>query len=287
LPLPSDAGSIHPRLTAVFSNLPENGSLINALLAFNPGELKWSSEPDGSHKALIHVAAAAYDENGLALPPVDTTFTLQLTSQDYDEAMKGGLVYGVHVPVTRPGRYVVRATVRDVATESTGSAEQFVEVPDVESGHLALSGMVLQEATYAALYTSVPFTPANADLPQVPAPGQDVTGGAARRSFRRGTLLAYGFKIINAATGAGQFPELEVQTKLLHDGAPVLAGKTTLDPQGAQGTPDPQRLLTGGRLSLGRDMQPGQYVLQVTVNDRLAKSEFSTVTQSMDFEIEP
>jgi hypothetical protein len=60
-----------------------------------------------------------------------------------------------------------------------------------------------------------------------------------------------------------------------------------LDPQGAQGTPDPQRLLTGGRLSLGRDMQPGQYVLQVTVNDRLAKSEFSTVTQSMDFEIEP
>jgi VWFA-related protein len=284
---PSTTGSIHPRLTAVFSNLPENGSLINALLSFSTNELKWSSEPGGSHKARIDVAAAAYDENGLALAPVNTTFALQFTSQDFDEALKEGIVYGLHVPVTRPGHYVMRAAVRDAATERTGSAYQRVEIPDVESGRLALSGLVLQEATYAALYTPVPFTPANAELPRAPAPRPDVTGGAARRSFRRGTLLAYGFKIINATNSASQLPGLEVQTRMFHDEEQVLSGKTRLDPEGAQSAPDPQRLMTGGRLSLGRDMKPGEYVLQVIVTDRLARSEFNTATQFMDFEIEP
>ncbi|MGO9261766.1 MAG: VWA domain-containing protein [Bryobacteraceae bacterium] len=276
------AGSIHPRLTAVFSNLRETGSFINALLYFNANELKWSSEPDGNHKASIDVAAAAFDENGLALAPVDTTFNMQLTAQNYDDALKKGMVYGIHVPVTKPGPYLVRAAVRDPATEGSGSAQQYVEVPDVESGRLALSGIVLREAAAQA----------KADLPQGPgaapstSPGQDVTGGAARRSFRRGTLVTYGYEILNAKTGATQQPELEVQTRMFHDGAQVVAAeKTTL--ASAQAASDPQRLRAGGRMTLGRDMKPGEYVLQVIVTDKLAKSKFGTVTQSMDFEIEP
>ena len=39
--------------------------------------------------------------------------------------------------------------------------------------------------------------------------------------------------------------------------------------------------------SLGRDIAPGEYVLQVIVTDKLAPSKFNTATQSMDFEIEP
>jgi VWFA-related protein len=275
---PSAAGEIHPRLTAVFSNIRNTGSSINALLYFNPQELKWSSEPDGSHKALIDVAAAAYDENGLALAPIDTTFTLQVTSRKYDEAMKKGMVYGIHFPVNRPGPYLVRAAVRDAATEGSGSADQYVEVPDIAGGHLALSGIVLQEAAAQA-------PPANAGLPQSTAPGEDLTGGAARRSFRRGTVLVYVYEIINAKTGAGEHPELEVQTKLFHDGEQVPAGKTV--PTSAGGGSDPERLTAGGRMSLARDMTPGEYVLQVIVTDKLVKSKFGTVTQSMDFEIEP
>jgi VWFA-related protein len=273
---PSAAGEIHPRLTAVFSNIRQTGSSINALLSFNPQELKWSSEPDGNHKALIDVAAAAFDENGLALAPIDTTFTLQVSSQKYDEAMKKGMVYGIHFPVTKPGPYLVRAAVRDAATEGSGSADQYVDVPDIESGHLALSGIVLQGGAALA-------APANVELPQGAAPVEDITGGAAQRSFRRGTVLVYGYEIINAKTGAGQHPELEVQTRLFHNGEQV--GK--MMPATTGETSDPDRLAAGGRLSLGRDVAPGEYVLQVIVTDKLAKNKFSTVTQSMDFEIEP
>jgi len=185
------------------------------------------------------------------------------------------MVYGVRIPVTKPGPYVVRAAVRDAATEGTGSADQYVEVPDIEGGHLALSGIVLHEAGARA----------NADLPQGPAPSQDATGGAARRSFPRGALLAYGYEILNARTGVNQPPELEVQTRMFHEGEQVLTGKTELAAAGDAS--DPRRLTAGGSLSLGRDMQPGEYVLQVVVTDKLARTKFNTATQSMDFEIEP
>jgi hypothetical protein len=78
---------------------------------------------------------------------------------------------------------------------------------------------------------------------------------------------------------------LEVQARLFHDGEQVLAGKTMLATAG--GASDPQRLTASGVMSLGRDMTPGEYVLQVIVTDKLAKSRFNTATQSMDFEIEP
>ena len=275
---PFAAGSIHPRLTAVFSNLGRTGASINALVYFNPKDLKWSSEPDGSRKALIDVAAAAYDEDGMALAPIDTTFPLQLTSQRYDEYLKKGMIWGIHFPVAKPGPYLVRAALRDAATEGVGSAEQYVEVPDIENGRLALSGIVLQEAAAQA-------APAKADLAQAPAPSEDITAGAARRSFRRGALLAYGYQIINAKTDAGQHPELEVQTRLFHNGEQVLDGKKALAP--AAGASGSQPLMADGRVALGANMPPGEYVLQVTVTDKLAKSKFNTATQSMDFEIEP
>jgi VWFA-related protein len=275
---PSAVGEIHPRLTAVFANTPKDGSSINALLYFNPRELKWSTEPDGNHKAQIDLAAAAYDENGLAMAPVDTTFAMQVSSQKYDEAMKKGMVHSIRFPIHKPGPYLVRAAVRDAATEGSGSADQYVEVPDIASGHLALSGIVLREgAPHAAA--------ANADPPQAAAPGEDSTGGAARRSFRRGAVLNYACEIINAKSGPGGHPELDVQTRLFHDGEQLPAGATIPATAGDPSAPD--RLTAGGRMSLGRDMTPGEYVLQVIVTDKLVKSKFNTVTQSMDFEIEP
>ena len=54
----------------------------------------------------------------------------------------------------------MRAAVRDPATEGTGSAEQFIEVPDVAGGHLGLSGIVVQDAV----------TQAAVELPRGPFP---------------------------------------------------------------------------------------------------------------------
>jgi VWFA-related protein len=268
------AGSMHPRLTAIFSSARQGGSFINVWVHFDVKELKWSSEPDGSHQAQADVAGATFDENGLALAAVDTTFPLQLNAAQYGDALKKGLVYALSVPIASPGPYLVRAALRDPATEASGAAEQFVEVPDVASGRLAISGIVVQGAV----------TPAATEVSPGPGPRLDATGGGARRAFRRGEPLAYMYEIFNAASGAGQSPELEVQTRMFHEGVQMLADKTALNAPGS--LPDPQYLRTSGRLAVGRDMPPGEYVLQVIVTDKLAKSKFNVAMQSVDFEIE-
>jgi VWFA-related protein len=257
---PYAAGAIHPRVTAVFSNVPKRGSMINALLYVNRGELNWSNETDGSHKASLDVAAAAFDENGLAFAPIDTTYNLHLPADHFADALKKGEVYGIRVAVNKPGPYVVRAAVRDAATGNTGSGQQFVEAPDIAGGHMALSGLVLLESE------------AN------PSTGDDASLGTARRGFRRGTVLAYGYELINAAHAG-----LEAETRVFHKGQIVSSGKAELTADAAA----PQRFRGMGRLAIGVSMAPGEYVLQVIVRDKLAKGASGVVTQSMDFEIEP
>jgi VWFA-related protein len=268
---PAASGTLRPRLTAVFSNLQQTGSVIDAMLAFNPKELKWSNEADGTRKASIDIAAVAFDEDGTALATVDTTFSLQLDAPKYEAAVKTGLVYDMEVPVTKPGPYLIRAALRDPATEGTGAAQQFVEVPDVEPGHLALSGIILRD----------PAMPPMANPPAGQALHADASAGGAQRVFRAGTQLTYGFEVINAQMNGEKHPELELETRMFHDGTAMQSNKTTLNGGNAS---DPQRLLASGRVQLGKELTPGVYVLQVVVTDKLSKKG-ATVTQSMDFEI--
>ena len=96
--------------------------------------------------------------------------------------------------------------------------------------------------------------------------------------------MAYVYEILNAASSESQHPELEVQTRVFRDGVQMMTEKTALAPSGV--LKDPQHLTASGRLSVGRDMAPGEYVLQVIVTDKNAKSKFNVAAQSVDFEIE-
>ena len=212
---PFAAGSIHPRLTAVFEICRRRARLSTPAL-LQPKELKWSSEPDGNHKASIDVAAAAFDENGLALAPIDTTFNLQLTAQKFDAAMKKGMVYGIHVPVNRPGPYVVRAAVRDAATEG----QRF--------GPAVCRGCRMSKAD-TWRYRESCFRRRRArrtrSCPGSRRPARMLQAARRGGSSAAARLVVYGYEIINAKPGAGQHPELEVQTRLFRDGEQVMAGK--------------------------------------------------------------
>ena len=261
------AGALHPRVTAIFDSFPNSGAFVNAFVYFDPRDWKWSSEPDGSRKATVDVAAAAFDDNGVALGLVNTTFPLQLDAGQYAEAVQKGMVYAVHVPIAKSGPYLVRAALRDPATEATGSAEQLVEVPDLTNGQLALSGIIVQQHFAQPTATAAPTGPA-----------VDFTNGGARRVFPGSVELDYFYEILNAA---GAHPNLETQIRLFHDGAQVAADKAEPDTSKA----NPTQLRASGRLHLRR-FAPGAYVLQVIVTDKQSKGKFQTATQSVDFEIE-
>jgi hypothetical protein len=122
------------------------------------------------------------------------------------------------------------------------------------------------------------------EAPHSAAPHADTTGGTARRTFGRGMPIAFSYELFNAIAAAGGKPDVEVQTRVFHDGAQVIAHQGALQLGGD--VKDMQRLMGAGRLAIGQEMSPGDYVLQIIVTDKLAKSKFGQVTQSVDFRVE-
>jgi hypothetical protein len=78
-------------------------------------------------------------------------------------------------------------------------------------------------------------------------------------------------------------PRLETQLRLFRDGKQVFAGNVHGFDPGHQS--DLTRLVAGGSLLLGSDLQPGEYVLQLIVIDKLAKVNEQVATDWVDFEI--
>ncbi|HEV7472522.1 MAG TPA: hypothetical protein VGN90_00640 [Pyrinomonadaceae bacterium] len=73
------------------------------------------------------------------------------------------------------------------------------------------------------------------------------------------------------------------QMRLFRDGQPIFSGKETA--MGAITQADLKRIVVGGALQLGLDMQPGEYVLQITATDLLADEKHRITTQWIDFEV--
>src|SRR6185312_12230739 len=131
----------------------------------------------------------------------------------------------------------------------------------------------------------------NGATPSTPIPGSaagdisdevDPQAGPAVRRLRNGMMLHYSFLIYNARL-ANATPQLQIQVRLLREGQPVFTGK--VQPFNVSNQADLKRLATGGILRLGTDLSPGEYILQATVTDALAKEKYRRATQWIDFEI--
>jgi len=71
--------------------------------------------------------------------------------------------------------------------------------------------------------------------------------------------------------------------RLLREGKPVFTGKVvSLD---VNKEPNPKRVSTGGRLRLGPELTPGNYVLHVLVKNTTDPKKPRIASQWMDFEI--
>lgn len=283
---PFSSGHIHVRLTTLFSNAAARGSFLNSMLYIDSKDLKFEDEPDDWHKAVIDIVAVTFGDNGQAVDNSDRTFTVRVRGDTYRQVLKSGLVYSVHHPVKKPGAYQMRVALRDAGSEETGSASQFVEVPDVSKGHLTLSSIVLQEdrpKPAAPAASAAPAPPTSASGEQEGEAASDL-GSPAVRIFKPGTSLIYGFQVLNADTNSSKQAELELQTRLFRDGVQVYAGKPM--PLVSTNQPDPKRLIGGGAMRLGPNMKPGDYTLQIVVTDKLAKDKFQTASQWMDFEVQ-
>jgi len=291
---PFASSAVRLRLTTIFSNNAQEGSFMRSLVHIDANDLKFTREPDGKYQATLDVVGLTFGDNGRVVDSRVQSGKLSMNEETYRKVEREGLIYSLNVPIKKAGAYQLRMAVRDAATEQTGSASQFIEVPDLKKNRLVLSGLVLNgirsEGPRKAGKASAAATSAQEGGDNQPAEGalneQETLASPAVRRFGQSSSLAFGYAIYNARLDkTTNLPQLTTQTRIFRDGQPVFTGKE--QPVDVTQYPDLKRINTGARLQLGSGLTPGEYVLQVVVTDMLAKpkDKHRNATQWTDFEI--
>jgi len=271
---PFGKNDIEVRLTTIFTNF-ESGSLLRSLIYIKAQDLAFVDDADGGHTAKFDLGIVLFGENGSVRDAQSRLVTLQLQNDGYQRALKNGIVYSLDTPMTQSGAFQFRIALRDQSSTKIGSAGQFIQVPNVTNGKLALSGL--------ALLKEIPNKPDGAGPTEQDA-ADVIIAGPAVRQFHQGDKLIYGYSIYNALPDTTtHLPQLTAQTRIFRDGKPVLSADASAIPVDSH--TDLKRISHVGRLHLGTDFQAGEYVLQVIVTDGFAKGKPQLASQWIDFEV--
>ncbi|HYR74552.1 MAG TPA: VWA domain-containing protein [Pyrinomonadaceae bacterium] len=294
---PFGSSGVHLQLTSLFGNDAKAGSIMRSMLHIDARDLTFADEPDGWHKSVFDIIAVTFGDNGVPVDQVNRTHTVRIRGETYKRVLRDGFVYVVTVPLKKPGAYQLRVALRDTDSERIGSASQFVDVPDIKKNRLALSTIIVRGLTAAEFArnkapmkspgdnASAPSTQSNAATPQSEGVEEgDAQASAAVRHFHSGLVMEYGYMIFNAQLSkATNQPQLTTQVRLVRDGKVIFNGKEI--PFDTTNQTDLKRLAAGGAIQLGTGLGPGEYALQIIVNDALANEKRRTATQWIDFEI--
>jgi len=257
---PFAAPGITMRLTALFGHDASAGPFVRTMLFIDANGLTFTRADDGRHVSEAEIAQLAIDDNGQVVGSWRRTLTLRLTDEQLDEARTHGVTYGTRMALEQPGAYQVRTSVQDKASARLGSASQFLEVPEVRSGRLALSGVLLQAARPDQ--NTVKDAEAAVEHEAADRGREDILGKPSLRIFRPGTSLVFAYEIYDGTDGTAPF---EASAALLRDGTVVYRGQTDTIARQAEG-PRVKTIPVGGVLSLGQQMPPGTYTLEVSVS---------------------
>ena len=264
---PFGASDIPVRLTNMFTNF-ETGSLLRSLIHISAQDLVFVDEPDNFHTTTFDLGTVLFGDNGRISDMQNRAVTLRLRNEAYQSALRNGIVYTLETPLKQTGAFQFRIALRDQKSSRVGSAGQFIQIPNLSDGRLALSGIVVTKDSADNLS------------------GEDaISSGPAVRQFRAGKSVIFAYSIYNAQPDpATRLPQLTTQTRIFRDGKAVytgIPGPVEID----NSQSDLKRIPSIVRLQLGTEFPPGEYVLQVIITDRLAKDKQQIASQWIDFEI--
>ncbi len=269
---PFGAGAIDVRLTTLFAHDAKAGSYVRSLFFIDPAGLTFVDGPDGRRDADLTLLLLGIGDNGRAVGQARIQVPLRLEPAAYRLLQQRGLLYSARLPMKTPGGYQVRGAVQDMRSKAVGSSAQFVQVPKVGRGQLALSGVVMMDVASAA--------PGAGMAVATDSLSDGVLGEPAVKIFKPGADVAYTCEIYDGRKGA---PDVFATTAtLLRDGRSIFSSppapvKTVV------GGADVRNIPIGGRLSLGEKLPPGSYTLQVSVAPEGARG--SLATQWVEFEV--
>jgi hypothetical protein len=272
---PFAASAITVRLTALFGYDGAEGPYVHALLLIDPNDLRFS-ERTGAHHAQLDVLLLAFAENGTVAARWQQAVAVVVSDDELKQARQQGLLRSVRFPAKAPGSFQIRAAVRDKATGALGSASQFMMVPRVGRGRIALSGVLMRDAPDEAALSEAGV----AAVAPVPAAG--ALGGPAIRVFRSGGRAVYACEIYNGLPPRDTVVSI---VTLFRNGRVVYEAPATKVEPGPAGE-RPGTIPLTGVLTFSRELPAGAYVLQISVGRVRRGKTQALATQWSDFEVQ-
>ena len=271
---PFAVNDIDVKMNAIFAGDAKQAAFVRTVINVDANDLTFKKLPDGRLRTDFDIVAITLNDVGKIMDERPKNFVLTFDDEQYKKFIERGLVTTFSLPIKKPGAYSVRLAVRDVATERVGSANQFIEVPDLKKNNLTLAGMALE---------NVPFDTwvKIASLPDADTAGAgDSLWDTSARRFKAGSVLRFAYQIHNAKM-AGSKAALNYNLKL-YSGRDVVfeTGKKPITRLNAE---SPKMISAVGGIKLGESLTPGDYILQVDVID--GGANVRTVTQFIQFEI--
>ncbi|MDQ3133336.1 MAG: VWA domain-containing protein, partial [Acidobacteriota bacterium] len=210
----------------------------------------------------VELIGAVYDEGGKLVAPFQNLLpiTPEPAGADGDGATRR--VISTQQMAIKPGLHQVRVAARHPASGQIGSTTQWITIPDLKKGALALSSILIGERKAGQNLT---------------ADGSAPVLITADRRFSRDSWLRLLFSSYNAKTnGAGGPPDLALQIQIFRDDQPVVT--FPLKKIDVSAFTDFTFIPYAAELPLN-DLPPGRYLLKLTVIDRIAKTSAAQQTK--------
>ena len=257
-------------LTVNYVDMPAGGPVLSASMEIAPHDLSFSSSPDGKQKAQLEFVAAVFDDQGKQVGNLRDRLTVTADPKQNIDSMYHGPSYSFRSAV-KPGLYQVRVSVLDPNSKRTGSARQWIDVPDIATGKLAMSSLMIGERRAEAGAQLKGKSPNESPVPEEP----DVI---QTRRFEAASFLRFVAIIYNSKLGRPEQPtqpDVVLQVQIFRNNQPVVT--TALRKISTDGISDLSKIPYAAETSLA-GLPPGQYDLKITAIDRIAKTSVSRHT---------
>ncbi|MBA3633590.1 MAG: VWA domain-containing protein [Acidobacteria bacterium] len=265
---PFGANGINLSLYPVYQNDAKTGDMIQALVHINAKDLKFT-ETNGNRRVNFDLVAMTFGDNGIPVDKLLKNYTVEVGEKIYQNMLANGFVYTLPVPIKKAGAYQFRIALRDTNSDNVGSASQFIEVPNFKK-RMSVSNLVLDNFTLEE-WQKIRLG-GGSDNSQ-----RSVLLDTTLRQFKGGTILRYDYVVYNPK----QSRSLQTQLRLIRNGKVVYEEQPT--PIKTIEQTDLLRLQTAGAISLGKNLEAGDYVLQIIVTDSASEKKFAS--QFVEFEI--
>jgi VWFA-related protein len=257
------------RLTPLYIDDAQREPVVTLLLHIDASKLTFV-QSEGRYRDQLEEIGFVLDAKGNTIDRFSNVLDLNLLPQSYQNALKRGFV-ATRTMNIKPGTYQIRLFVRETGPRLIGTANDFIDVPNMKSEKLTTSSLFLSGQAVE-------------QGKRVDTAG--IGGTPSQRRFQRSGEFAYSLVIYNPKVDdKSKQPQLEMRTRILK-GSKVIYNGGPKPVVAAEGSTLPARIITGGVIKL-LSLEPDDYTIEVTVVDRLRKKkEDNVIRREMDFSVE-